>query len=279
MRNSLALFASFGIAALHAQGTPDLFKKAPPAVDRMLRDRVAGFFQSHVDGKFRQADQYVADDSKEAFFAAEKQRYRGFEIVRINYNEDFTKATAVVSVGTKIINRGQGFEVNAPIASSWKSENGQWFWYADLEKIVRTPFGGMTPGPGDPNALSQIPRNLDASVVLGKVKLSKPQLTLSSFKRSHDEIEIVNNLLGTVEVQLASLSAPGLKLVLDRTILLKGEKAKITADYLPPNQSAKETLEVEFLVVTTQEKHIVPIVFEIPAQIKQQLPPAAQGPK
>ena len=265
MVKRLALFLGCGFAAVHAQSPADLFKNAPPAVDMALRDRVSAFYQCYVDAKFRQADQYVAEDSKETFFAAEKQKYSSYEIIRIDYSEAYTRATVVTTVGTVFVNRGTQFPAKAPIATTWKLENGTWWWYFDIAKTVKiSPFGDFRPGPGDPQKRPELPSTFDASAVLGKVKLSKPQLVLSSFKKSRDEIEIVNNLPGTVEIQLASLQTPGLKLVMDKTSLKKDEKARITAEYLPPNDSAKDTLEAVFLVVTTQEKFKIPIVFEVP---------------
>ena len=77
------LAALLSTAAL-AQGPADLFQKAPPEMDQALRERVAAFLQAHVDGKFRLADQYVADESKDAFFEAHKRRYRDFEIVKVS---------------------------------------------------------------------------------------------------------------------------------------------------------------------------------------------------
>ena len=83
--------------ALHAQDAKDLFDKAPPAVDEALRARIHQFYQAHVDGKYRIADQVVAEDSKDFYFAAQKPKYNSCETVRINYSENFTKADAVIA--------------------------------------------------------------------------------------------------------------------------------------------------------------------------------------
>src|SRR5260370_36632618 len=73
-------------------------KPAPPEVDAALRERAGKFFQAHVDGKFRQADAYVAEDAKDAFFEQDKPRYRKIEGMTIDYNDEFTKAV----VNTKV---------------------------------------------------------------------------------------------------------------------------------------------------------------------------------
>src|SRR5438067_7758827 len=91
-----AFAAVFLVSCLSAQPPADLFHKAPPAVDEALRARISKFFQLHVEGKFRQAESLVAEDSKDFFYSANKPKYLGYEIRDIAYTDDFTKAKAVV---------------------------------------------------------------------------------------------------------------------------------------------------------------------------------------
>src|SRR4051794_29683377 len=93
----LAAVVSCAIAAAQPTAT-DVFEKAPPAIDQALRARVAIFFQAHVDAKYRRAEEVIAEDSKDFFYNMEKTHYLGFDIVRINYSENFTKATVVTGV-------------------------------------------------------------------------------------------------------------------------------------------------------------------------------------
>src|SRR5713101_6098636 len=79
------------------QNPADLFSKAPPDVEDALRARITEFYQDHVEGKFRQAEQLVADDTKELFYTANKPKYLGFQIVRIEYSDNFTQAKATVA--------------------------------------------------------------------------------------------------------------------------------------------------------------------------------------
>ena len=56
----LVRFAALMLTAggfLAAQPASDLLEKAPPHIDKLLRERVRFFYQAHVDGKFRLADQ------------------------------------------------------------------------------------------------------------------------------------------------------------------------------------------------------------------------------
>ncbi|MBM3748697.1 MAG: hypothetical protein FJW34_23225, partial [Acidobacteria bacterium] len=93
----MSAFAAGVAFLLWLQNPADLFQKAPPAVDEAVRARVKQFFQAHVDGKFRAAAEVVAEDSQDAFFAANKPRCYSFEITKIEYLDEFTRATAVVA--------------------------------------------------------------------------------------------------------------------------------------------------------------------------------------
>jgi hypothetical protein len=143
-----------------AQNPTDLFSKAPPAVDEALRDRVINFYQAHVDGKFRAADKIVAEDSKDVFFEMEKRRCNSFEIGRINYKENFTKAQVMILCDTQMMMVPVGVrQVKVPLSSLWKQIDGEWFWYVDPSAGRDSPFGGPMkagpmPGPGSAPTLT-----------------------------------------------------------------------------------------------------------------------------
>ena len=86
-----------GLAAF-GQNASDVFDKAPPAIDEALRARVGKFYRAFVAGKFKQAYLLVADDSQDKFFELSKDEYKSFEIIKINYSENFTKAAVVTAV-------------------------------------------------------------------------------------------------------------------------------------------------------------------------------------
>src|SRR5579862_8034538 len=87
------------VAAACQSQTPKEAPLPPADVDRALRARVEEFFQYHVTGEFRKAEALVAEDTKDLFYNRNKPRYLKFvNIDHINYNDDFTKATAIVMV-------------------------------------------------------------------------------------------------------------------------------------------------------------------------------------
>jgi len=148
-------FLVIATAALWAQNVPQKGPDPPPDVDKALRARVNEFCELHKQGKFRQAEQMVADDTKDYFYNSGKPRYVSYQLQSITYNQDFTKATAMVICEHYLPAPGfQGKTVKLLTPFNWKIENGQWMWYVDKDAMLMTPFGKMTLAPrtGEPAA-------------------------------------------------------------------------------------------------------------------------------
>ena len=152
-----------------------------------LRESVAKFFNAHVQGKFRQAEEVIAEDSKDFFYNMEKQRYIGFEIIRINYSENFTKATVVTAVEVEWRSPRIGvMRVKPPMTSLWKQENGKWVWYVIPQKDWDTPWGKMQPGPDDPtnSKMMQLFKGVDVQTVNNQVSIDRTEMRLSGYEAS-----------------------------------------------------------------------------------------------
>ncbi len=164
MVRSSVVFLTLASACL-AQ-TPKEAPPLPPAdVDRALRARVQEFFQYHVTGEFRKAEALVAEDTKDLFYNRNKPRYMKFvEIARIDYRENFTKATAtVMMVSPEMLAGWAGGPPQVPIPSNWKIEDGKWCYYLEPESFIRTPFGSIplnTISKASPGAPGMFPANL-----------------------------------------------------------------------------------------------------------------------
>lgn len=212
--------------ALAAQSPADLFEKAPPDVDAALRERVRLFYQAHVDGKFRLADTVVHEDSKDAYFAAEKTQYKSFEIIRINYSDNFTRARVVTAVVTDFAMPGfRSTEARVPLTTLWKLDQGQWWWYVEPGRGRQTPFGEMKPGPGsDSNhpfaMLGKMP-SLDE--IRSQVAVDKTEVRLGS----EDAVVVTNRMPGPVQLELEWPPNQGFEARLERKELKGGETAKI----------------------------------------------------
>ncbi len=253
----LLLVATAGLA----QSPQELLQKAPPQIDAALRARVTAFYQAFVDAKFRLADQYVAEDSKDLFFAAAKEKLDGFDILRINYLENFTKADVVVVVKSRWVFRGMSTPTSAPVTTHWKVVNGDWFWYVPPgPQKVRTPFGMMTPGPTDP-AGSQAPpgkpadMKAAATAILQSVSADRTDVKLAAKPGAAEQITISNGMPGHIRLRLDT-EGTGVKATLDKEDLGASEKAKLSLERDPATPGSG-VVTVKLIVEPTNQ--VIPI--------------------
>ncbi|HET8548977.1 MAG TPA: hypothetical protein VFL57_13265 [Bryobacteraceae bacterium] len=275
MLSRLVAAVAIGASAFAQQAATDVFEKAPPAVDEALRARVAQFFQAHVDGKFRVANEVVAEDSKDAFFAMDKKRYLSFEIARIVYSANFTKATVVTALEMDWRHPRLGvIRVKPPVTSLWKLEEGHWYWYVQPEKEWNTPFGKMIPGPDPaPGTAGLGPfRGADPAKILEAVKVSAKEVRLSSYEPSTVEITVTNTMPGKVTLEFNCTPMKGLTAKFDRTELNEGESARLRLQYSPPDPTPKPTLTSYIHVQQTGQNLPVILIFAIPPQVEKLIP-------
>ena len=260
--------------------------KAPPGVDEALRKRVAHFYQAHVDAKYRLADQVVAEDSKDFFFAAPKPKYISFEIVRTNYWEDFTKAEAVVACKTTWNIQGEQLPVTMPITTTWKLENGEWFWFWREPETIATPFGTMNYHSGktsDPNApkgpVMPNPAVL-AKQILGMVEVDKRDVVLSSYEPKTEVVRITNKMQGAVTLRVSMDAAfAGLTWSLDKPTLGAGDTAVLKLICEPKDRVAKPAVTIRIYVDPTNQIFPVNMTFAVPPEIEKLLPKKTAPPK
>lgn len=272
----LAAFVS--CAAAIAQPKPtDVFDKAPPELDNALRERIGKFFQAHVDGKFRMAEEVIADDSKDFFYLMEKKRYRSFEIVRINYSENFTKATAVTGVEVEWRSPRIGVMiVKPPLTSLWRFENGNWYWYVVPRTDWDSPWGKMNPGPDAPDRLKKLFTGVNIADVTSQVRLENSEIRLSGFQSSQGSTTIANSLPGEIKLRMDAPPRNGLEVVLDKTVVKSGEKATISIQYNPPTPEPKPVGEIVVHVEPTGQVMRIALIFDIQPELKKLLPPELQ---
>jgi hypothetical protein len=272
-------------ALLLAQDKKIPSESAPPEVNTALRARISQFYQAHVDGKYRLADQVVAEESKDLFFAMAKPRYLGFEVVRINYlDEKFTTAEAVVNCQANWSIRGQNLKMNMPATSQWKLVDGQWFIVLTAPRERQTPFGTMhfpPPSDKDPNPPSGSVLPADPKVlaqkILESVRADKSELTLSSYQPSSGEVKITNGMQGqvTLSVDLGGGFA-GLTYSIDKKELKAGEVATIKFICEPKDASPKPVLNARILIEPINRELPVRLVFAIPPELEKLIPKDAR---
>lgn len=272
----LSLATAFALA----QDPASLFEKAPPHVEEALRARVTKFYQAHVDGKFRAALALAAEDSADAFLGADKTRCRSFEIVKLTFKENFSRAVALVSCETDfVMPASKPIPVNQPQTSLWKLADGEWVWYLEpvdpSKGVVR---GGWTfrPGPADPASEQPLARlgsfNQALASVQAAVRISKMEVKLSSFEPTSDEITITNGLPGAITLSLDPLRTPGLEVALEPAELKANQTGRVVFRYTPPDKLPKSALTAVFRVQPTQQAIGVLVTFAAPPQDQKQLP-------
>jgi len=140
MRTLITLLMLAPMAA--PQTAVEVFRKAPPATDTALRERVSKFYQSYVDKKWRLSDQYVAEESKDRYYAAPKPQYISYQVTEIQYVENFTKATVIaLAEQDRMVAMGGVMRMKVPMQSYWKVIDGTWMWYIPERNCVATPMG------------------------------------------------------------------------------------------------------------------------------------------
>jgi hypothetical protein len=222
----LAIFATGSFA----QNASDAFNKPPADVDQALRARITEFYDLHVKGEFRKAEALVADDTKDLYYSSDKSKYLSFEIGRIEYFDNFTRAKATVLCEQYIMLPGfLGKPIKIPMPSSWKVVDGTWYWYVDPESLRETPFGTSKPGSAQgsasaPKTIPAIPTTVP-DFIYKQVKADKASVALKAGES--EQVTITNNAPGAMNISLMG-SIPGVEVKLDRTVLNTGEKAVLT---------------------------------------------------
>ncbi|MBS1872483.1 MAG: hypothetical protein JSU00_04665 [Acidobacteria bacterium] len=261
--------------------------QAPAEVNAALTARIKQFYQAHVDGKYRLADQLVAEESKDAFFAMAKPKYLGYEIVRVNYTDkNFNAAEAVVSCQANWFIRGENLKMNMPATSQWKVIDGQWYIYFPPVNERVTPFGIMHNNANSPDSkgkggsvLPADPRVL-AQRILDSVKADKTELMLSSWEPSTGEIKIANGMQGpiTLSIDLGG-GFPGLSYTVDKKEIKAGEIGVVKFVCDPQDRTPKPTLNASITVSPTNQVFPVKLMFAIPPEIMKVLPKGAPANK
>jgi hypothetical protein len=264
------------VSALFAQKPQEPSEQVPPEVDAALRARVKQFYQYEVEGKFRQAEPLVAEESKDLFVAMNKPTYKGFQIKRIEYFDRFTRANVVVMVDRLVFAPGfEGHPFPAAVPSHWKLEKGEWCWYVDPADLRSSPFGdrppgtpmpmpggtmpmpgGMPPVGGDTSRLPPMPN------MSPRVRIDKSTLEIKPGTASTGQVTLFNPLRTPVTLSITDPHVPGLSVKLDQTQLKAGQKAVLLIQSSGPIQAPAQPVTITIRVQQTNQ--LIPIKVSFP---------------
>ncbi len=232
------------------QQSVNKFDKPPADVDDALRARVTDFYNFHKTGKYRLAEQLVAEDSKDGFYSAGKPDVKDFKISEITYSDNYTKAKITIVAKMLMTFMGLGSQLmDTPFPSYWKIDGGKWCWYIYNDPNRLTPFGKISPKTGqDASDPSLAFKPVDMSTVTNGVKADRRVVTLGT---AEERVELTNQLPGPVTLELDQKEYQGLAATINKQILKGGETATLT---IKPTSSAKRVrLFVGILVKPTNQ--------------------------
>jgi hypothetical protein len=248
------LFSAVTVVTVCAQQTAPGQAEA----EKALRDRVQQFYQLQADKKYRQAEAFIAADTKDLFYASGKPDISDFSIVKI-VMRDATHADVTVKAKVNMFVMGAGMRpIELPTTGAWKIEDGQWVWYVDQAAGLKTPFGDIKPSAGTtpdaaPDDISARIKNFSVDAIRSQVTFEPRAVSLNP-DRTVQTVTITNGMPGAITLDLPVEKIPGIGLELDKKHLEAGEKANLTITRLgeKPILSASVRVDVSPLNVTLE---------------------------
>jgi len=191
--------------------------KVPPEKEAALRERVTKFYTFFQESKFRQAENLVAEESKDKFYTQSKIRIGDFKIDKVDFDDSLQAAKVrVLCLFNTPHTTGLNFYV--PVIGKWKLLEGDWFLV--FEPRTMTPFGPIAQTdpaePKQPRPLPPMERPDIGAIAAGSFSIDPQQLVLPLHGQPVTRAVMVkNNLPGPLTLAVEGADLPGLHLVLE----------------------------------------------------------------
>jgi hypothetical protein len=217
------LFPAVAVTAWAQQVSPGAAE-----AEKALRARAEKFFQLQVDKNFRAAWAFVADDTQDYFFNSGRPDWQGVTVDNVEISADGIHAKVTYRVKRTIPIpgvAGQVFEL--PGSSTWKLENGDWFWYVDQTDGIETPFGRIKTTPGGSGGRGgPIPGMPNLEAMKDQVSIERTSVALSEGSPVQS-VAISNHMRGPITIDVQS-KIEGLVVELDQKQVADQQNATIT---------------------------------------------------
>jgi hypothetical protein len=244
--------------------------KVPEKVDKALRARLTEFFQDHVDGNFRKAMEFVADETQDEYFASSKTKLKSFKLEDIKYSDKFDQATVTITVTRDWEFRMQINTVTVPMVTTWKIEHGKWVWYHDKQGQWLTPMG--------PSDYKAITKNADGTLTLPKINqdtvdaaarsimnstgVDKLDVRFDIAKHGTDQVVFRNGAAGEVQMEITPMDpVPGLTYKFDKLRVGAQQAATLTFEYDPQEKAPPEEVRIPFTVIPFNVTYVAIVHF------------------
>lgn len=252
-------------AALVAQDSGKAFRQAPMGVEEALKARVMEFFNLQQEGKFRQAEALVCEDTKDHYYNMDKQRHKGAQFVKIFFEDDFKSAKAQVNLDIDLNTLRGPFPAMFPMMSYWRVENANWCYYIPKrnQDYYETPFGLMKRDPNAPSGAAppQSPM-VTPEMLKSAVKLSRRTIDLNAFRESTEEVVIQNTLPGDTEVEIQVPELPGLSASFPVKSLKAGETAPLKITFRPVSKQPMPPVSIQVIAGPVSQVEEIRITFD-----------------
>jgi hypothetical protein len=232
---------------------------APADVNQALRERVNGFYENHTGSVKRRAIDYVAEDTQDFYFSAKKTVYTKFALKKIEYtSKDFDRADVTVEATYNMSLEGHTLENTAPSITTWKIEEGKWYWTRNQDDPSLSPMSifsavasvaAVKPQGSDADAKPPIDlKNLNISAMMAQQqraimqqsKLDRDSVGFVAGQASEQTVTLQNGFTGDVMLQLqGDAGVEGLAVTLDKTTLHPRENGTVHLKYTPTAAKAQ----------------------------------------
>ncbi len=256
--------AIFLTAPLWSQDAGALFSKAPAGVEENLRGRVEAFYDLQMAGKFRNAETYVCEDSKDRYYSSSKKRWLSHEIQVVKFEEGFKSARVSTLVAREQPSQSGPMRLTMPHSSIWKIENGEWCFHIPEPdgNGIPTPFGMMKANPGGGTLTSPGGQPVAVADVLSGVQFDRSEVVLKAGGPSTAEVVVKNGLPGSVELELSPVTVKGVTVALSSQILKRSETAKVTITFDGKSKPAVAEFEAVLLVQPLSKRMPIKVRFQ-----------------
>ena len=244
------------------------FQSTPPKVEEALRARVSQLYTLFQQGKFRQAEELVAEDSKDTFYMISKARHRGFEIKSVSFSPDAKDATVLTAL--RIIMPMMGSTpLPFPVASKWRQVEGEWYLYYPQYKpgdTVQTPFGPKTiPTESERlGVLANIEKGPSLASLRTMYKVSAKELRFPSSApgRITQEITVTNRSKGKLSLERRTKDIKGVEIEITPEQAAPGEEIQVSFTYSPAVRQQRRDHKVRFAVSPISQSFLIDLIFE-----------------
>ncbi len=243
----LLLFSALFAVLAAGQNAGDLLNKPPAGVEEALKARISEFYKLEMEGKFRQAEGMVCEDSKDAYYGGDKRRWYSMDQGNIKYTKEFKYAEAIMILGAEL-NTAQGIlRSKIPFVTYWSAENGAWCrsFPSNADKKIITPFSGgkeFEPPTAerypDPSMIDKAKRDMaNPAALSGQIVTDKGVVEFKKGKAATETIELKNGLPGEIKIAVRLPNIPGLTVKSLKEHVGSGETSKIVLAYDPPKDA------------------------------------------